>query len=256
MRLTDLAELSAEILTKYYENNTDMFFEYLHEDCLWIGPAKGQTVRTKEALQKIFSAENNTLTFSIYNLAATPVQISKNSAEVFLSFIVDTFWQDGSSNRVYQRITLSWENKGENPKICVCHVSNAIDYDARDTIYPIHYLEKHSQAVLYSKLATKLHFQGISGSVLHTVSDEILYLESLGNHTLIHTSSQVFECNKRLSLLAADLGDSFIRCHSSFLVNPLHVLSIERFFITLSDNSKIPIPEKKYTAVKKKLLSE
>ncbi len=256
MRLTDLAELSAEILTKYYENNTDMFFEYLHEDCLWIGPAKGQIVRSKEALQNIFRAEKNTLTFAVYNLSAMPVQISKTGAEVFLSFVVDTFWQDGSSNRVDQRITLSWENKVENPKIHVCHVSNAIDYDARDTIYPIHYLEKHSSAVLYSKLATKLHFQGVSGSVLHTVSDEILYLESLGNHTLIHTNSQVFECSKRLSALAEQLGDAFIRCHSSFLVNPLHVASIERFFITLSDNSKIPIPEKKYTAVKKMLLSE
>lgn len=254
MKLSSLAELSADILMKYYENNTKPFFDCLHEDLLWIGPAKNQIVRTKKALEDLFAKEKNTLTFSMFNISATPFELSKTSVEVFLRFVVDTFWPDGSSNRVYQRITLSWQTDEDAPKIRVCHISNAIDYDARDTIYPIHYIEKHSQLVLYSKSPKTLHFSGKQKSILYTNSDQIIFLESMGNYTLIHTTTQVFECTERLSALAKKLGDGFLRCHISFLVNPQYISSIERFHLTLTNGRKIPIPEKKYTAVKAKLL--
>ena len=42
-----------------------------------------------------------------------------------------------------------------------------------------------------------------------------------------------------------------IRCHKCFLVNPKHIKCIERFNVTLINDTKIPILEKKYTAFKK-----
>ena len=46
----------------------------------------------------------------------------------------------------------------------------------------------------------------------------------------------------------------FLRIHSGYLLNPAHVQSIRRFTVTLSDGTELPIPEKKYTWLKKRLL--
>ncbi len=254
MTISDLTELTASLLVRYYENNIQPFLDYCHDDILWIGPANGQIIRTKQALADTFSQESNPLRFAVYDLIATPCYISSNSAEVLLNFIVDTFWPDGKTNRVYQRITFAWENKKEYPRIHVCHISNSIDYDARDTIYPIHYLEHHPQMTLYSGISGKLYFKGVNHAILCTSPDQILYIESIGNHTLIHLTSEIFECTERLSSIAGRINDSLLRCHASYLVNPLYVQSVERFSLTLLSGKKLPIPEKKYTAVKAALL--
>ena len=256
MNTNELAQLTANLLTQYYDNNIEPFFNHCHEDVLWLGPAKGQMIRGKKNLVKAFNQENNSLSFKVHNLISTPFYISSNCTEVLLTFIVDTFWPNGGTNRVYQRITFTWEIKKDIPLIRVCHISNSIDYDARDAIYPIHYLENHTQMTLYSDSSTKLYFNGTKHSILYTSPEQILYLESNHNHTLIHLNNQVFECNERLSSINNRIKDKLIRCHSSYIVNPIHVTSIGRFYLIMSDDKRIPIPEKKYTKIKAALLKK
>ncbi|MCR5474531.1 MAG: LytTR family transcriptional regulator [Lachnospiraceae bacterium] len=45
--------------------------------------------------------------------------------------------------------------------------------------------------------------------------------------------------------------DLLMRCHECFLVNPKYIMEIKRFTVTLSNGIILPIPEKKYTALKK-----
>ncbi len=256
MSIDEIVTLSTSILTNYYNNNIRLFLDYCHEDILWMGPAKPQIIRTKKTLIESFAKENNMLHFKIYDLTAMPFYISANCTEVLLTFVVDTFWPDGKKNRVYQRITMTWEIKKNIPRIRVCHISNPFDYDDRDFIYPLHFLETHSHMTLYAESTKKLYFKGKNRSILYTSPEQILYLESIGNHTLIHMFSQTFECIDRLSVINKRISTGFIRCHSCYLINPLYVTSIERFALTMSDGIKIPIPEKKYTAVKALLLNK
>ena len=256
MTVNEITDLTASLLIRYYDNDTQPFLDHCHEDILWLGPAKKQVIRTKSALVDAFSQENSQLQFKVYDLTATPLHICNNCTEVLLTFVVDTFWPDGSSNRVYQRIDFTWEIKKNLALIRVCHISNPIDYDERDSIYPVHYLENHSHMTLYMDSSEKLSFSGKNRTTLYTSPEQILYMESMGNHTCIHLISQTFECNKRLSEISKKINNRFLRCHASYLVNPLYVESIERFALTMTDGSKIPVPEKKYTAVKASLLQK
>ena len=255
MSPSELAELSADILVQYYDNKTQAFFDRCHDDIFWIGPAQKQVIHTKEALLSAFSQEQHNLRFAVYDLIAVPISTSRQAAEVLLFFSVETFWPNGTSHVVEQRISLSWVSTPDGPRIVLCHISNAIAYDARDTIYPTHFLDSHPQNGSLSMAAEKIHFAGIRKSILCLNPDEIMYIENCGTHSIIHSQSQVFECTERLSSLAKRLGNTLLRCHSGFLVNPLHVESIERFCLTLKNGKKIPVPEKKYTAVKAALLS-
>ena len=257
MTIHEIAALSSELLTQYYANNTQPFFDYCHADILWIGPAVKQVIHTKKALVEAFEEEeDHSLRFKVYDLTATPLRISNNCIEVLLTYIVDTIWPNGDSNRIYQRITLTWDIKKDLARIRVCHISNPIDYDGKDFIYPVHFMENHSQMTISVESSEKLSFKGKMGEILYTSPEQILYMESIGNHTLIHLSSQSFECTERLSAISKRLNQYFLRCHASYLVNTLYVQSVERFALTLTSGEKIPIPEKKYTSVKAMLLKK
>ena len=254
MTINDITELTVSLLTRYYDNDIQPFLDHCHDDILWLGPAKEQMIRTKRALIEAFEKEEHQLKFKVYNMTATPLYISANCTEVLLTFIVDTFWPDGNTNSVYQRINFTWEIKKDNARIRVCNISNPIDYDDRDTIYPVQYLESHPRMTLYMDSVNRMFFKGKDKSILYTNPEQIFYMESIGNHTNIYMDSQIFECTERLSSINKRITDMFLRCHSSYLVNPLYVKSIERFSLTMTNGKKIPVPEKKYTAVKAMLL--
>lgn len=55
----------------------------------------------------------------------------------------------------------------------------------------------------------------------------------------------------KLDELQEYMGDEFIRCHQSYLVNMRKIKSFDNEGITLIDNSFVPISQKKYYAIKK-----
>lgn len=52
---------SADILTKYYNNEIDSFLNACHEDILWIGPAEKHVIRTERRLLMLFRKKNTSL---------------------------------------------------------------------------------------------------------------------------------------------------------------------------------------------------
>ena len=65
MQIQELADYTAQILLEYYENKIQPFLDACDEDVLWIGPAVGQVIRTREALVAAFAAEKHELRFAV-----------------------------------------------------------------------------------------------------------------------------------------------------------------------------------------------
>ena len=168
MTIQDFVSLSGEILTQYYDNNITPFLDACHEDVLWIGPAEKQVIRTKKVLVNTFLSEQHKLKFVLHDLVITPLATTSNRVvEIIMFFMVDTIWPDNSMNRVNQRIHLSWIMNNEVPQIRLCHISNAISYDERDTIYPVHYDSKFRGMPLAGvSRSERLSFKGTDKSLL------------------------------------------------------------------------------------------
>ncbi len=68
----------------------------------------------------------------------------------------------------------------------------------------------------------------ILDTVRHIPIDHILYLEAVGyRHTLrLHLDDELLEFNSSLNHFAKQLGDTFWRCHRSFLVNRSRIQSV------------------------------
>ena len=98
---------SADILTKYYNNEIDSFLNACHEDILWIGPAEKHVIRTRKALVDAFSQEEHELEFVLSDLKVFSIGLTECSCEVIMFFILDTIWPDSSVGRADQRIQFS-----------------------------------------------------------------------------------------------------------------------------------------------------
>ena len=84
--------------------------------------------------------------------------------------------------------------------------------------------------------------------------DEIRYLESNAHRTIIHTLESEYVCYEKISELEKKMGDLFVRCHQSFLVNMKYIRRIGNEEFQLEDGTSINISKRRYLETKKKYL--
>ncbi len=79
--------------------------------------------------------------------------------------------------------------------------------------------------------------------ILKISSDEILYLESIGNHVLIHTKNVAYPLNTSVKDLLLNLPDSkFIQTHEGYIVNSSEISKFNDSHVIIH-NSEIPVSE-------------
>ena len=87
-------------------------------------------------------------------------------------------------------------------------------------------------------------------------ADDIMYLEAFGKKTQITMKdSKEVLCTCGLSAAAERLGEGFVSCHRSYVVNLGFVRSISKTEITLDNGRKIPLSRRLYDSVNKAFIS-
>lgn len=259
MKPHDIAALSAKILRSYYvDGDSASFLDACHDDVVLVGPSYGHLIRSKAKLLAMAREGHDDPQFQVHDLVVTTLPTpGPDVCEVVMTFLVDSIRPDGSTNRVNQHIHFTWVDCQRTPRILLCNVANAIAYTGPDDIYLLRYgatYDGTSEANASSTNPTRhICLRGLNRSALYFNSSDIMYIDSKGTHSLVHTEDGVYESVETLSSIAQRHSDLFVRCHASYLVNPAFVRDVTRCKVTLQDGSELPIPEKKYTAVKREL---
>ena len=260
-----IADRSAEIIMRYYENDYMPFLESFDDDSLWYGPAEGQFLRGREAMIRAWQAEEHNLRFSMGNLKVVHISGNNATCNVMLTYTVVTHYPDGHDLSVYQRLLLCWCERKEKdadgsvqkvPRILVCHISNPHGKHEDDVIYPVNYAQVYAGEKAQPQRGERIHFHGVDRSDYFYFSDAVYWIEAAddGRHSILHTTSGSAKIMPSVAELAAQYPHLFLRCHQSYLINPHYLRSIRRFAVTLADGTELPIPEKKYTAFRDKAL--
>ena len=253
----DIATLSAELVLSYYGGSDAPFVAACHDDVLWIGPATGQSTRGRMALARRLADERGAMRFCVHDLSATPLATdSPDVCVVVLAFLVDALWPDGSVGRANQRVQLTWTGCQGRPRILVCHVSDAVAADARGVAYPLARADTQDEGSAVhaaGKGTRRVCLRGCGHTTIYLDASDVIFAESKGAHALVHTTRGTLEAAETLSAIARRYPALFVRCHASYLVNPTAVRGVERCRATLADGSVVPIPEKRYTAVRREL---
>lgn len=266
MNISAQIRQSVHIITEYYENHLQPFFDAADDDLLWIGPAENQWMQGKATILAAFAQEDGThhLTFTMSNISATPFSCGPHACEIILTYLVYTYYPSGAMTVHDQRLHYTWRDKkvtgpdGKSvmvPKITVVHISNAFPYDERDKIYPVHYDEMKVPVTVSPVTGQRITINGQNHVCHFLVANSILYIETgtRSPYTVVHTLTSTFDSVDSLSKLEKQYGSIFLRIHASFIVNPLFVQSIRRFELTLTDGTVLPIPDRKYAKVAKAL---
>ena len=261
MQKSELPDYTARMIDEYYKNNISLFLNALSDKCLlWLGPHEGQIMRSKAELLEAFAKETSQLSFRVQNLEVIPVPINATAMDVILVSTVITIFPGGESVAIQQRGELLWVeetvtdesgNSVKDYRVRVCHISNEHPHDKRDTIYPTHFVDLDVARFYVGKPDTdKFAFKGVGGSYFYLSSGTILWMVSKGRHTVIRTTSRVYECIESLSAVTEKYADVLCRVHACYSVNPAFVAEIGRFYVVMGDGERISIPEKKYTATR------
>lgn len=219
MNISAQIQQSVHIITEYYENRLQPFFDAIDDDLLWIGPAERQWMQGKENILNAFTQEEGRhhLTFRMSNISATPISCGTHACEIILTYLVYTYYPNGAMTVHDQRLHFTWRDKKvTGPRITISGSNHVC-----------HFLAANS----------------------------ILYIEtgSRSPYTVFHTLNGEFNSTESISKLEKKYSDIFLRVHASFMVNPLFVQSIHRFEITLTDGTVLPVPDRKYAKVTKAL---
>ena len=259
MNQQHIADLSADLIMRYYENDYMPFLLHMDDDALWYGPAEGQFIRGREEMIRIWQMEEHSLLFTLGNMEVTHITSHPAFCDVMLSYHVTTHYPDRDDITLFQRILMTWcertvedesGTKEHLPRILVCHISNPHAKHSDDTIYPKNFHEIYHAHLAPRPQGKRIHFHGLDRSDYFFLSDTIIRCEAAhgGKHSIICTAEGRVEVMMSIARIEAQYGRLFLRCHQSYLVNPAFIRSIKRFKVTLADGAELPIPEKKYTA--------
>ena len=258
MNLRKISELSADLIIRYYENDYMPFLLCMDEEALWYGPAEGQFLRGRQTMIDTWKKEDHSLAFTLGNLQTEVVSSHPSFCDVILLFTVVTHYPDGHDLSVLQRILLTWceRTRGDSgakrreQSILCCHIANLHAKSEDDVIYA---KEAHPVLISGNSMPHRsdfIHFHSSDKSEHYFHSDTVTYIESdsAKKHCVIHAKTGDVTVQAGIGDIERRFPGLFVRCHQSYLVNPNYIRTIRRFTVTLADGTKLPVPEKKYTA--------
>ena len=88
------------------------------------------------------------------------------------------------------------------------------------------------------------------GAMYALLLDEIVCLESQLHKVYITTKDSTYECAEKLDQIQERLGESFLRCHKSYIVNMNHIQELKSSEIKLWDERVVPVSKKRYPKAK------
>lgn len=275
MNQHQIADLSAELIIKYYDNDYMPFLSYMDDDALWYGPAEGQFIRGRENMIRIWNDEEHSLRFTLGNMEVLYTSTHPSFCDVILTYSVTTHYPDRDDITMNQRLLFTWgeralhDKKGniikdehgnivKTPHILVCCNSSPHEKHSEDVIYHKNFHEIYYKTKEQSPRGKRICFCGKDRSEYFILSDTVIFIEAAhgGKHSVLHTDDGVSEILLSVSAVEKLHPGLFLRCHQSYLVNPERIRNIRRFELTLSDGTVLPIPEKKYTAFREKAVKE
>lgn len=90
---------------------------------------------------------------------------------------------------------------------------------------------------------------------LLVASDDIVYLEAFGKKTQVTLNSgKEIICTCGLSDVSKKLGQGFVSCHRSYVVNIRLIRSISRTEVTMDGGKKIPVSRRLYDSVNREFI--
>lgn len=144
-------------------------------------------------------------------------------------------------------------------KIFHLHISNANEHQIDDEVFPFAVNREtydYVRRILHTGRRTGILPSRIAiedGKLHYLDPDDILYVKAQGKYCTVQCTQSVLQLNRLLGDIENLLGGSFVRIHRSYLVNTAHVVSVERYRLTLTNGTTLPIPKQRFAQIRREI---
>lgn len=259
MGYKDTEKMTVNAMQQYYLGNVMMWYEYAHEDMVMLSVGKGQLIRGKqEIFDKLSSTINTDVQYELTGITcdAFPTAGGKQSCTTVLQMDITAYYPTGRVTRTNQRVTVDWRffKKPEKKWQAMCvHISVASDKPEEKEIAQIseNYLYETTELIQEER---KYMFKDVLGNSHYTSEMQIVRIQSDIAYSKIYLrDGEMFRINKMITELENELGENFVRIHRKHLINTKYLISMKNYKMTLRDGTELPVSQKNYSEIKKKL---
>jgi DNA-binding LytR/AlgR family response regulator len=85
--------------------------------------------------------------------------------------------------------------------------------------------------------------------------NEILYVEAFAHYVSIQTKTGAFETRANIGMLEKEMGEGFIRCHRSYIVNLRLAKRITKTDVVLENGRAVPLSRRMYMEVNREFIA-
>ena len=251
-----MAKMSSELLVIYHQNKPVPFERYLAPNAMWFGPGVGHVISGKEQIIRVWESRERPIPLSINEPDVHAVALGSHACNVIMVFATDMRFAGGEDTLLFRRVLLSWieSSSDAQPQVVLVESANLYIPNDEKRIFPLRY-DTSGGVDKTKSFSTSVMLTGTDRSVYLIPARNIVWIETAvsGRKCLVHTIQGNYEILGSISQMEKKYPDSFLRTHISYLVNPYYIKELKRFRVILSDGTELPVPEKKYTAIKQRL---
>jgi len=149
---------------------------------------------------------------------------------------------------------------GENKDLIIVFITGTPDFihDGYD-VSALHYLLKPVDEEKLFDVLTRAYAQikkvehnlllPVDGEVVRVNVNDILYVESFAHYLEIAVATNILTVKMPAYKLEEQLGEGFVRCHRSYMVNMRHVAKLTKTDVILDNEKVLPISRRMYNEV-------
>lgn len=260
MSYKDTEKMTVDAMQRYYMGDPSLLFEYAHPEIIVLSIGKGQLIKGKEDMIEYLS--NDTKGEIQYELTgitcnAYPTGGSNQNCMTVLQLDVTAYYPSGRVTRANQRVTVDWKyfRKPEDKWMAMSlHISVASEQKNETNVVAQineNYLYETTELIQEER---KYMFKDVLGNSHYTSEMQIVRVQSdIAYSKIFLRDGGMFRVNKMITELEKELGSNFIRIHRKHIINTKYLISMKNYKLTMRDGTELPVSQKNYSEIKKKL---
>lgn len=256
--LQEVIQLTQECLARYWQLDPDYALNYCDDNVTWIGSIQSQFMEGKDAVvQDFYNSTRELKSCHLMEQEFFVAQNCGNACTIIGRYLTTTDDSVEYFLQVQQRCTFVWEQTDKGLKIRHIHISNPMGELklAEGELIP-NAMGKMAQKYLMNHIRTlqdtrRLIVTDTDECNHFLMLSEIVYATAHGRNCMIYTmSGQEIHARMSITDFIAATGERFTTVHRSYAVNNAYISRVQKYEVVMLDESKIPIPVKKYKEVR------
>lgn len=262
-KLQRMIRLTQECIVHFWQRDADFMIQYFDKNIVLIGAMCSQYKTGREAVAETFrDAVQQLRACQISHQELSVVLNDRESCAIAGCYTLTTASAAGHYLQSQQRGTFVWKIVDDQPRLTHCHISGPMEDHLRSDSKPAtnttgklsqrYWTERQNAAPDQARLV----LTDVDDVVHFLRPQEIVYVSALGRYCELTTiDGSVLQLRVGIGELRARLDDHFTSVHRSYIVNNLHVKRVQPYEVIMTNDSHIPIPVKRYTAIREQLIA-